>query len=654
MTHELLFSLAGLFLALLPSTPATRLRPACSPILFYLAAARSPWLALPLMGLLGWEGVRQPRRSLTRWCSLRLALLLGLGIAYQGSLPLGVLLDLSLGFLLGARNWSWSLSLACGSLLLSLLAGQPLPLTLALLWLGLQYFQLRRVNASTFQTMVQNTELALEAAAELRSASQETRQRSELVRQFVAEDDYWNTLERTLRLSEQTLPARKLAIFVGDPQGQLVPIAQRTRRSEELEVGSEPIVEECWAHQRPVQRHHQLGTALAIPMEGQGVLFLAGPDHPVQEGHKEQLVLLASVAGQALCRNELQNQKTLALQQSREVAARLQSRLELADRLLQGVLSISQSLERENILRAALEAARSLAPGSVVSFEEAEIEANNHPSRLRVALESGGALVIEATHLSHDHPVIYRLLGASLSLALTNSELHGKLLQTSKMVAVGQLAAGVAHEINSPLMAIGIRTGLIKSLTENQDLRECADSIQAGVDRCRQISYALLSFVRSGSLQVQPIQLTEVVDQARGFLELSSPLQVELGADLWILGSLTELGQVVTNLLQNADQAMQEAHSSDPLIQVLAVRKGQEVILEVRDRGPGIAEDIKDRIFEPFFTTRQVGSGTGLGLFLAFNLIQAMGGHLEVESQPGQGSCFRCRLRYAPAPVKSP
>jgi len=182
---------------------------------------------------------------------------------------------------------------------------------------------------------------------------------------------------------------------------------------------------------------------------------------------------------------------------------------------------------------------------------------------------------------------------------------------------------------------------------ELADLRDVALETLDGVERIRRIVVnmgALSNAVHDGDTEVD---LNEVVRSALRMAELGGEdgagpaVVLDLGALPSLHGNADRIAQVVLNVLVNARQAL--ASTSAPGIQITTRATELEVALEVRDNGPGIAEDVIDRVFDPFFTTR-APERTGLGLAIAFDIAREHGGALEARSQPGQGACFVLRL----------
>ncbi len=271
--------------------------------------------------------------------------------------------------------------------------------------------------------------------------------------------------------------------------------------------------------------------------------------------------------------------------------------------------------------------------------------------------------------------------------------LEDMMVQSEKMLSVGSLAAGMAHEINNPLGAIlhnvqNIRRRLSSELAKNQQEAEQAgicleaidrylqareipqllDGIQQAGSRAARIVSHMLSFSRRSNRQLAPCELPALLNQA---LEIASndfdltesfdfkSLRIvrDFAADLpTVPGTANELEQVLLNLLKNAAQAIHQRPSDAPPGQITlrAHLAGAWVQIQVEDNGIGMNEAVRKRIFEPFFTTKEIGQGTGLGLSVSYFIItNNHKGQMEVQSKPGQGTCFTLRLPLTAATAET-
>lgn len=254
-----------------------------------------------------------------------------------------------------------------------------------------------------------------------------------------------------------------------------------------------------------------------------------------------------------------------------------------------------------------------------------------------------------------------------------------QLTQTNKMVALGTLVAGVAHEINNPISSVMLNFQAYERFWQSarpildsyyqqhghldiggmdySQLRERMPKLlhftQEGVSRVRRIVGDLKEFSRQNPADLkEAVNLNQVVESAIGLLaglikKATSDFRVELADNLPTLpGNSQRLGQVVINLLVNACQANDDL--AKPItISTFYVEESEEILLEVRDRGPGMSPDILERIKDPFFTTKRDSSGTGLGLSISDTIIRNHRGWLHFRSAPGCGTTATVRLpRY--------
>jgi ligand-binding sensor domain-containing protein/signal transduction histidine kinase/CheY-like chemotaxis protein len=270
-----------------------------------------------------------------------------------------------------------------------------------------------------------------------------------------------------------------------------------------------------------------------------------------------------------------------------------------------------------------------------------------------------------------------RVQDRTRALARANEELEAnmrtlrqtqaQLVQAGRMAAVGQLAAGVGHEINNPLAYIVSNLehaseeadALARELGDTRGvgprLREVSQALREalhGADRVRRIVRDLKTFSRPDDEKQGPVELHAVLDSAvkiaMGELRPRAKVARDYGDVPRVEGNEARLAQVFLNLLINAAQALPEGRAEANEVR-LVTRVAPEgmVVAEVHDTGIGIAPEALGRIFDPFYTTKPQGVGTGLGLSLCHAYVTAMGGSISVESEPGKGSIFRVTLRRA-------
>ena len=240
------------------------------------------------------------------------------------------------------------------------------------------------------------------------------------------------------------------------------------------------------------------------------------------------------------------------------------------------------------------------------------------------------------------------------ALECSRNELRDKtaqLVHAGKMQALGELAAGVVHEINQPLNAIrliceDLHRGLGKQETDLEDLAESIADVIAETKRMAEITDELRRFGRkSDEKKVQRMDLNQPV---RGVLRLVGQqiqalgisLEQELQPGLTVLADAGRLKQVVMNLVFNARDAVSESNS-EKKIWVRTYAEGSWAACEIGDTGSGVSEASLEKIFEPFYTSKAPGAGTGLGLSLSRQIVEEHQGHMEVESEQGKGARFR-------------
>jgi signal transduction histidine kinase len=229
------------------------------------------------------------------------------------------------------------------------------------------------------------------------------------------------------------------------------------------------------------------------------------------------------------------------------------------------------------------------------------------------------------------------------------ADAQAQLIHTEKLASVGQLAAGVAHEINNPLGTIVLYSHLLlKQLQEIDPAREDIRFIIAEAERCRNIVGSLLNFARQGKLEVSEVQAAELIATTVASVEKRDEFQsIHIESELdehlpTLYVDADQLRQVLLNIAMNACEAMPDGGTLG-----LAVHGGptpREITFRVTDTGTGIPKENMSRLFTPFFTTKQIGKGTGLGLPIAYGIIKLHHGQIGVESEVGRGTTFTITL----------
>ncbi|HEV2205243.1 MAG TPA: ATP-binding protein, partial [Candidatus Acidoferrales bacterium] len=228
--------------------------------------------------------------------------------------------------------------------------------------------------------------------------------------------------------------------------------------------------------------------------------------------------------------------------------------------------------------------------------------------------------------------------------------LEEQILQTEKLTSLGLLAAGVAHEVNTPLAVISNYIQMLAKQIPGDDPRQkTIDRIVKQTFRASEIVNNLLNFSRTGGSEFQELNLNSVLEETLTLVQhpfRTARVNVlrNYGKDLpAVLGSTTRLQQVFLNLFMNARDAMPEGG----MLEVRTGARNGSVEIEVTDTGMGIPLDHLNRIFDPFFTTKTSGRGTGLGLSVSYGIIKEHAGKVDVHSTPGKGTSFRLEFPVA-------
>lgn len=292
----------------------------------------------------------------------------------------------------------------------------------------------------------------------------------------------------------------------------------------------------------------------------------------------------------------------------------------------------------------------------VVRQRADEIRAPVHRALQRGAVFTSLAVVL----------LVITTVGATLHLSKKidranelRSKLSKELIRSSKLASVGELATGLAHEINNPLAIISSeRTNVLDCIEmlpipedQRNELLESMDRIRRQVSRCAGITARMLKFGRNTDAQPRRTQLEAPIQEvARMLQKQASVRNIELLPRVEpnlpeVVTDPTELEQVLVNLVNNAMHAMPKGGT----VELFARSAGDEVLVSVRDTGNGIAPENLERVFEPFFTTKPVGEGTGLGLSVCYGIVRGWGGQIRIESEVGAGTTVTLVMPVTPS-----
>jgi len=279
--------------------------------------------------------------------------------------------------------------------------------------------------------------------------------------------------------------------------------------------------------------------------------------------------------------------------------------------------------------------------------------------RITIAFMLLGVLGIVATGYFLSRRMVNRIAQSDKEKEMITEQ----VVETGKLASVGELAAGIAHEINNPVAIMVEEAGWIEDLLEEEEFKDgenlgefqrALQQIRTQGKRCKEITHKLLSFARKTDSRIQDVQLNDVIEELIALsaqrakysnVEIHSNLQENIPT---VRVSQSELQQVLLNLINNALDAMEKISGnlriSTRMVENSIIAGDHLLLIEVADDGPGIPAANLAKIFDPFFTTKPVGKGTGLGLSICYGIIKKMGGSIEARSIIDGGTTFTVKI----------
>ncbi|MDF1590316.1 MAG: ATP-binding protein [Desulfobacterales bacterium] len=276
----------------------------------------------------------------------------------------------------------------------------------------------------------------------------------------------------------------------------------------------------------------------------------------------------------------------------------------------------------------------------------------NRTQKIALAIFLLGALAIITMAFLVSKRMVSRIAKADREKEMMNQQ----VIETGKLASIGELAAGIAHEINNPVAIMVEEAGWIQDLLseeefgQSQNLEEfnrALKQINTQGKRCKEITHKLLSFARKTDPRVHEVQINTLIQEVVGISDQRAKysnvtIHTDLTPDLPLTEvSPTEFQQVFLNLINNALDAMEKKGGT---LNISSRLEEDRVVVTVSDNGPGIPREYLARIFDPFFTTKAVGKGTGLGLSICYGIVKKIGGEIDVRSVLEEGTTFDVKL----------
>ena len=292
---------------------------------------------------------------------------------------------------------------------------------------------------------------------------------------------------------------------------------------------------------------------------------------------------------------------------------------------------------------------------------------------LRLGDRSIGTLSVDSTQrnaFTQQDEYLLMTLATQAAVAIDNARLvqdlqqslddlesaQEALVQSEKLSAIGQLIAGVAHELNNPLTAVMGYAQLLQASSADEQMRHDLDRISIQAQRAAKIVQNLLTFARQHKADRQRVAINDIVERVidlRAYQLQVDNVRVVLDLDedpLETVADGNQLQQVMLNLLNNAHDAIRSVRDKGE-IRISTRHKGHTILISCADDGPGLAPEVRRHLFEPFYTTKDVGQGTGLGLSICYGIISEHRGKIWAESTEGGGTVFHVELPVVQEPV---
>ena len=540
---------------------------------------------------------------------------------------------------------------------------------------------------------------ARQSERKLQEDVQEFRLLEAASQRFLQVENRQQCAQEIVRMCSSIVNCQSVAVFV---QGE--PLAFRTPSVERLKSASlmglrEPMVETGTFQRAPLGPPGQRifaeeKFALSFPLGRLGALYVGRADTDFSEAEIRMLGQAAVQAGLGLHVVWQLEELQAALQTQSHTAAQLTRWAQRVDVLLRHAVGFLGKLDREDLTRTVAAAAAALVPHDsleVILSDQPALEAAQavRQSRAPLLIEEisksrfqphrqgqrsllcvpifhselpeVGVIVVGAEQpcaFDRQHQDLLSLLSVFTAIAWKNAQLYAEttaaqaqVVQSHKMAAVGQLAAGIAHELNTPLGSIAMNVDLARRKPENAGAR--LEKASEMVERTRSIVEKLLYYSRQAAAGRQHTNLDQLVRDTLEVLEHSLKLEgVAVDYEPADLPALeinpNEIQQVLFNLVLNAKDAVAGLEPERKRISLRLQEQDGGVLVRVSDKGAGIAPENVARIFEPFFTTKPVGQGTGMGLPVSEQIVQAHGGRLTCASALGRGTEFDLWLPVNP------